>query len=103
VLGDTSRSFWAYEATVFAPWPDDRVDSRVTTIARADPGVKCDFHDIDIVGDRAVVLAESSLRLLNVPLRATAWPVPMAKCAGRSHFLVGYSMLRNRSAMRCSI
>jgi hypothetical protein len=44
-----------------------------------------------------------SLRLLNVPLRAAAWLVPMAKCAGRSHFLVGYSMLRNRSAMRWSI
>lgn len=78
VLGDTSRSFWAYEATVFAPWPDDRVDSRVTTIARADPGVKCDFHDIDIVGDRAVVLAESSLRLLNVPRDGgdiAGWPL----------------------------
>jgi hypothetical protein len=75
---DTSASFWDYERIVFAPWPDDRVDSRVTTIARAPEGVKCDFHDIDVVGDRAVVVAESSLRLLSFPRAGgepASWPL----------------------------
>jgi hypothetical protein len=76
---DTAANFWAYERYVFAPWPDDRVDPRVTTIARAPAGVKCDFHDIDIVGGRAVVVAETTLQLLSVPLSGggapATWPL----------------------------
>ncbi len=69
VVLDVFASFDAYEQGVFAPWPDDRVDPRVTTIVRAPEGVKCDFHDIDIVGDRAVAVAETTLHLLNIPLK----------------------------------
>jgi hypothetical protein len=78
IIADTFASFWAYEQVVFAPWPDDRVDPRVTTVARAPAGVKCEYHDVDIVGDRAVVVAETSLQLLNIPKvgAPTAWPLP---------------------------
>ncbi len=78
VLADTFGSFWEYERIVFAPWSDDRVDPRVTTVARAAEGVKCDFHDIDVVGDRAVVLAETQLNLVNVPRDGgplATWPI----------------------------
>jgi hypothetical protein len=66
-----------YEAILFAPWPDSRVDPRVRTIERAPPGVKCDYHDIDVLVDRAVVVAEGSLRLLNLSRDGTltAWPL----------------------------
>ena len=67
VVADTYASFWAYEKRVFAPWPDSLVDPRVTTLMRAPAGTKSDFHDVDIVGDRVVVVLESSAKLLNVP------------------------------------
>ena len=78
ILADALGAFWEYEQVVFAPWPDERVDPRVTTIARAPAGEKCDFHDIDIVGSRAVVVAEASRQLLSVPAvgEPVAWPLP---------------------------
>lgn len=78
ILADTFGAFWEYEQIVYAPWPDDRVDPRVTTIARAPAGEKCDFHDIDIVGSRAVVVAEAARQLLSVPAvgEPVGWPLP---------------------------
>lgn len=78
IVADTISAFWEREKAVFAPWPDERVDPRVTTVARAPEGTKCEFHDIDVVGDRAIVVAETSLQLLSVPRSGSpsAWPLP---------------------------
>ncbi len=48
-------------------WPDSRVDSRVTVLDRAEV-MRGEYHDIELLGDHAVVVAEDSCRLLGVPL-----------------------------------
>ena len=52
-------------------WPADRADPRVSLVATAPPGQRCEFHDIDLVdladGRWAVVVAEGSGRLLAFP------------------------------------
>ncbi len=73
VLGDARRG----EA---GRWPADRVDPRATILEEAPPGVICEYHDVDLVGDRLVVVAEGSHRLLSFPLSGDAppavWPLP---------------------------
>lgn len=48
-------------------WPDERVDQRVVVLERATV-MRGEYHDIELVGDHAVVVAEDSCRLLGVPL-----------------------------------
>ncbi len=51
----------------FVLWDDSMVDPRVETVARSPNGYVGDFHEIQVVGDQAVVVAESgSIQL--VPL-----------------------------------
>lgn len=46
---------------------EGRTDPRVRVVERADPALACEYHDVDVAGDRVVVVAEGSHRLL-------AWP-----------------------------
>lgn len=71
ILADTSRGFAGYERQLAAGWPAELEDPRVTVLERALSGVKCEYHDIDIVGDRALVVAEGTHRLMSVPDGAT--------------------------------
>lgn len=61
-------------------WPASRVDPRATILEEAPEGVICEYHDVDVVGDRLVVVAEGSHRLLSFPLSLDAppavWPLP---------------------------
>jgi len=43
----------------FVYWDDSMVDPRVEVVARSPEGYVGDFHEIQVVGDRAVVVAES--------------------------------------------
>jgi len=49
-------------------WPDERVDSRVQVLERAAPGVRGEYHDLELLGEHLVVVAEDSCRLLALPL-----------------------------------
>ncbi len=58
-------------------WPDARVDARVQVLERATV-MRGEYHDIELLGDHAVVVAEDSCRLLGVPLdggRAVVHPL----------------------------
>jgi hypothetical protein len=88
IIADTLTAFDLYEQRVFAPWPEDRVDPRVTTLLRAPPGIKCEFHDVDIVGDRAVVIAEGSERLWSVPVDGAPVSAPLPRSWGSMFGLV---------------
>lgn len=73
IVSDIALGFSAREFEVVAtPWPASRVDSRVKTLDVAPPGVRSEFHDVDIVRDHAVVVAETTLRLLATPSLASA-------------------------------
>ncbi len=68
LVGDVRGQFAAYEAELLGPWPTPQ-DPRVTVLATTPPGVKSDFHDLDLVDDgrggvRAVVVAEGQRALL---------------------------------------
>ncbi len=73
VVGDSRRG-------EVGRWPAERVDPRATILEEAPPGVICEYHDVDLVGDRLVVVAEGSHRLLSFPLTGDAppavWPLP---------------------------
>jgi hypothetical protein len=73
LVGDTLLRYPHYEAALFQPWPASAEDPRVTVVERATPPTKCDYHDVDVVGDRVVVVAEWTNRLLSFP-----GPVPFA-------------------------
>jgi len=51
-----------------ALWPDRLLDPRVSVLDRTLPGQRYDYQDIDVVGDRLVVVAETPPRLLSFPL-----------------------------------
>lgn len=85
VLVDAFGGARHYEAEV-ADWPDRTLEGGVTVLDRAAPGVRCDFHDIDLVtapdgSTRAVIVAETALQLRSYPITgpgAGAPPVPLA-------------------------
>lgn len=84
-----------YEHAV-SDWPDGRSDPRVEILGRSDEGVRCDWHDVDVLpaqGDalpRAVVVAEYARQLYSFSLPPLArdpaartpppapsgWPLP---------------------------
>ncbi|MFZ5477102.1 MAG: hypothetical protein ACOZNI_10035 [Myxococcota bacterium] len=72
---DTLAGFRRYEGELFQPWPARLEDPRVTVVERATPPTKCDYHDVDVVGDRVVVVAEWTNRLFSFPGGAT-WSLP---------------------------
>lgn len=88
IVTDTLAGFSEYERRLFEPWPDGRVDPRVTTILRAPAGVKSEFHDIDVVGDRAVVVAETTERLWSVPSSGPPASTPLPHSWGQMFGLV---------------
>jgi len=49
-------------------WDPARSAPYATRLLVAPEGVHCDFHDVDVVGDHAVVVGEGSYRLLRLPL-----------------------------------
>lgn len=71
LVQDTFAGFARYEAELYQPWPRELEDPRLEVVERATPPTKCDYHDVDLVGDRVVVVAEWTNRLLNFPGGAT--------------------------------
>ena len=65
-LGDAAIAREAYLPGLIH-WPDARVDPRVDVLERATV-MRGEYHDIELSGDHAVVVAEDSCRLLAVPL-----------------------------------
>ncbi len=57
----------SYGAQLLA-WSQERVDPRVQLLDRAAPGVRGEYHDLEIFGEHAVVVAEDTCRLLAFPL-----------------------------------
>ena len=80
-VADAGLGFQHYELAV-ADWPDSRTEPRLKVVARAANGVRSEFHNIDIVpllgskgaaeGWRAIVVAETSLKLWSFPLTFSA-------------------------------
>jgi len=68
VVGDARRE-------EVGQWPADRVDPRARLVEQAGPGIICEYHDVDLVGDRVVVVAEGSHRLLSFPRDLDAPPL----------------------------
>ncbi|MBN1336053.1 MAG: hypothetical protein JXB39_08845 [Deltaproteobacteria bacterium] len=71
LLGDHRGSVMA--------WPGARADPRAIVLMRAEPGVRGEFSDVEILGDRAVAVAEESCRLVGMPLGGgpiATWPLP---------------------------
>jgi hypothetical protein len=67
------------EDGMFHHWPERLLDPRITVIARSPENVRCEFHDVDVIGDRIVVVAEGSRRLLSFPIDGGApatWELP---------------------------
>ncbi len=73
LLNVVSR-FEEYEKVLLQPWPADRLGAGVVQVAQTPPGLKSDFHDIDLVrgqgagpmaGDRIIGVAESQRLLLS--------------------------------------
>lgn len=64
---DSGLSTERYARQVTA-WPEALSDPRVTVVDRAPEGVHCEFHDVDVVGDRAVVVVEGSAEVRAYPL-----------------------------------
>lgn len=69
---DTLADFKHYQDELFTPWPAALEDPRVEVVERAVPPTKGDYHDIDIVGDRTLVVAEWTNRLTSYP-GAVTW------------------------------
>lgn len=73
ILGDIR----ACEAEL-ARWPAAYVDPRATEVMKVEPPGVFDFQEIDRVGDRIVVIAESPPRLLSFPIAGgepSTWPL----------------------------
>lgn len=49
-------------------WPDALLDPRLRVLAHSPPGVRADWHGVQIVGDHAIVVGEDRPRLLAFPL-----------------------------------
>lgn len=49
-------------------WPDHLLDDELTVLAHSEPGVRADWHGVQVVGDHALVVAETTTRLLAFPL-----------------------------------
>lgn len=49
-------------------WPDSLVDPRVSVLDRVPAGVRAEWHGLDVVGDTAIVMAETTTRLIAYPL-----------------------------------
>jgi hypothetical protein len=49
-------------------WPDAHLDPRIRVLAQSEPGVRADWHGVRVTGDRAVVAAETTTRLLSFSL-----------------------------------
>lgn len=64
---------------------EGRADPRFRVVERADPRLACEYHDVDVVGDRVVVVAEGSHRLLSWPRSLDGEParVPLPPMWGR--------------------
>ncbi len=45
-------------------WPDRLLDSRIRVLAHSQPGVRADWHGVEIVGSTAIVVAETTTRLI---------------------------------------
>lgn len=59
-------------------WYESRTDPRVRVLERAAPGIDCEYHDVDVVGDRVIVVAEGSHRLLSWPRTLEGPPATVA-------------------------
>ncbi len=55
-------------AAEFVQWPDGQLDQRIKVVDRAPEGIVGDFHEIQVLGQRAVVAAEGSGRILSISL-----------------------------------
>lgn len=49
-------------------WPDSLLDPEIRVLAHSEPGVRADWHGVQVVGDHALVVAETTTRLLALPL-----------------------------------
>ncbi|MCB9743446.1 MAG: hypothetical protein H6741_25080 [Alphaproteobacteria bacterium] len=67
LLADTWISQDRYAQAV-SHFPTALTDPRAEVWGRAPPGQWCEFHDIDLVGDRLVVVAEASAQIRSYPL-----------------------------------
>jgi len=59
-------------------WPSHLVDARVRVLAQSEPGVRADFHGVQIVGNHAIVVAETTTRLMAFDLDHDGPPVTIA-------------------------
>ena len=56
-------------------WPDALLDPELRVLGHSEPGVRADWHGVQIVGDHAIVVAETTTRLMAFPLAAPGPPV----------------------------
>ncbi|MBL8618234.1 MAG: hypothetical protein JNM72_21655 [Deltaproteobacteria bacterium] len=49
-------------------WPAELLDPRIRVLAHSPPGVRADWHGVQIVGDHAIVVGETRPRLVALPL-----------------------------------
>jgi len=63
---DAYRSPRIYDPGAAEPgaWPLSHLDPRIQRVEQAAPGVDCEYHDVDLIDNAVVVVAEGSQRLL---------------------------------------
>lgn len=66
-FGDCLLSYDVYRP-LMEVWPDSLVDPRVSVLDRVPAGVRAEWHGLDVVGDTAIVMAETTTRLIAYPL-----------------------------------
>jgi hypothetical protein len=49
-------------------WPEDRLDPRIRVLAQSAPGVRAEWHGVQIVGSDAIVMGETLTQLYALPL-----------------------------------
>lgn len=75
---DQALSYERYRYAV-SRWPDDRLGTDVTLVEKVRHGDYHEYHDLDLVGDRFVVVAEQTHRLLSLDLDGRildTWKLP---------------------------